>query len=70
MVYKLTTHVRRSSSTVWYLTSMTNVLEYLRTIKYDFADVSIIDNTGIRCAFVRWKTIIKIEKRVYNEKKC
>lgn len=62
MVYKLTTHIRHASSTVQYLTDMDTVLHELRTLKYDNADVSVIDNTNIRCAFVRWKTIIKIER--------
>lgn len=62
MVYKLTTHIKHTSSTVQYLTSMGAVLHELKTLKYDSADVSVIDNTHIRCAFVRWKTIIKIER--------
>lgn len=62
-VYKLTTHIKHMSSTVQYLTSMSTVLYELRTLKYDNADVSIIDNINIRCAFVRWRSIITINRR-------
>lgn len=62
IVYKLTTHTKKSSSTVQYLTDMGSVLYELRTKQYDSTDVSKIDNTNIKCAFVRWRSIIKIER--------
>lgn len=68
MVYKLTTHIKHTSSTVQYLTSMSTVLHELRILKYDSADVSVIDNTNIRCAFVRWRTIMTVNRSVKHEK--
>lgn len=61
-VYKLTTHINGSSSTVQYLTNLGAVLHELRTNQYNNANVSIIDNINIKCAFVRWRTIINIER--------
>lgn len=69
MIYKLTTHNRFKSSYVQYLETMGEVLHELRTLRYDSANVSKIDNTGIKCAYVRYVTIINIERGNKHGKK-